>query len=253
MEEIFGPEGLDILRSGDEVADREDGLRVKEMILQKIAFDEVAVDRKIPLLGDESWPFPIPLVLRDGRWRFDVEAGADELLTRRIGRNELLALASLHAYVDAQRDYASQAPDGTPPTYARRLLSTEGKHDGLYWPAAEGEPESPLGPYYAEAADQRSPNAEGPQPFNGYYFRMLEAQGKSAPGGARSYVDEQGLMTRGHALVAWPAEHGSSGIQTFQISAQGVVFQKDLGPDTASAVESITVYEPDDSWEPTGD
>jgi hypothetical protein len=194
----------------------------------------------------------LPLVLNEGRWRFDVAGGREELLNRRIGRNELLVLASLHAYVDAQREYLAGGWAGKPPAYARRFLSSEGARDGLYWPAVEGEEESPLGPLYAEAASSHAQEA-GPQPFHGYYFRILEAQGPSAPGGARSYLDKKERLTRGFAAIAWPAKHGNSGVMTFKVNQQGIVFQKDLGPETEAAVAAIEAYDPDESWHPTGD
>jgi hypothetical protein len=154
--------------------------------------------------------------------------------------------------VDAQREYFSQPRDGKPPAYARRFWSSEGTHDGLYWPTAEGEPESPLGPLLAEAEAARDPRA-APQPFHGYQFRILEAQGKNAPGGERSYLDEQGAMTKGFAAIAWPAKYGNAGIMTFQVNQQGVIFQKDLGAETDSIVAGTTAYDPDASWAPDPD
>lgn len=251
--EIFGPDGPDLFSSGDPDADREDGLRAKAWMEEKLAFEDVDDTTKIGLIGNDAWPFPIPLVKReDGYWRFDTEAGKEELLNRRIGRNELLVLASLRAYVDAQREYFAKPREGDAQAYARRFISSEGKRDGLYWPAAEGEGESPLGPLIAEAAAEHA-GEEGPIPFNGYYFRILEGQGKSAPGGERSYLDEQGRLTKGFGAVAWPAKHGNSGIMTFQVNQQGLIFQKDLGDDTEAAVASILAYDPDESWDPTPD
>jgi hypothetical protein len=252
IEEMFGADSLELFDSGDEVSDHEDALRVKAMILEKVAFEDLDETTKAVLIGNEKWPFSVPLVLEGGRWRFDTATGREELLNRRIGRNELLALASLHAYVDAQREYKAQGRDGKPPTYARRVRSSEGKHDGLFWPVAEGEEESPLGPLYAEAADDAEESA-GPQPFHGYYFRILEGQGKNAPGGERSYLDKKGEMTKGFAALAWPAKYDNSGVMSFQISHQGLVFQKDLGAETDTAVTAINAYDPDESWHPTGD
>jgi len=251
-EEMFGAGGVEFLQSGDAADDREDALRVKALILEKVAFEDDGDTTRIALLGNEGWQFPLPLVLEDGRWRFDVAAGREEILSRRIGRNELLALASLHALVDAQREYVSESRDGRPPAYARRFLSSEGTHDGLYWPAAEGEEESPLGPLYAEAAKDGTQQS-GPRPFNGYFFRMLEGQGKSAPGGERSYLDKKGRMTQGFAVIAWPAKYGNSGVVTFQVNQRGLIFQKDLGVETEAAVAAISVYDPDESWVPTAD
>jgi hypothetical protein len=252
VEEMFGAEGVELFQSGDEAADREDALRVKAMIAEKVAFEDLDASTKAVVLGNESWWFPLPLVQEDGRWRFDVALGREELLNRRIGRNELLALASLHAYVDAQREYRAGGHSGKPPAYARYIRSSEGAHDGLYWPVAEGEPESPLGPLFADAARTRLQDAT-PQPFHGYYFRILEAQGGNAPGGARSYLDREGRLTSGFAAVAWPSKYGNSGVMTFQVNQQGLVFQKDLGEDTETAVAAIQAYDPDEGWNPTGD
>jgi hypothetical protein len=252
-EDLFGPGGVELLRSGDEIADREDRAKVAEDITEKVAF-EGDDNRKVALFGNEGWPFPIPLVRENDRWRFDAEAGREELENRRVGRNELLTLATLHAYVDAQREYASAGRDGKPPSFAQKLISTEGLHDGLYWPTPEGAPESPIGLLVAAAAQEGYQHVEGyPIPFHGYYYRGLRAQGKNAPGGARSYVDRKGLMTGGFGVLAWPAKYGNSGIMTFLVDKQGIVFQKDLGTDTTSEVVGIAAYDPDDSWDPTGD
>ena len=251
IEEIFGPGSVDLFRSGDPVADREDAERVKEMILAKVAFEDFDERTKVALLGEEAWPLPIPLVrTADGkRWRFDTAAGREELLNRRIGRNELSTLASLHALVDAQREYRSVGRDGNPPAYAQKFRSGEGRHDGLYWVPAEGEPLSPLGDLFAEAEGYHEPG----QPFHGYYFRMLTGQGSNAPGGAQDYLDSQGRMTGGFAAIAWPAKYGNSGVMTFLVNQRGIVFQKDLGAETAAAVDTIQAFDPDPTWEPTGD
>ena len=251
-EEIFGPSGTELLQSGDEAADREDALKVKELILEKVAFEDPDPETRIAVLGEEGWQFPLPLVLDKGRWRFDAELGREELLNRRIGNNELLALASLHAYVDAQVEYRAGSWEGRPHCYARRILSSADYHDGLYWPATDDQHESPLGPLFAEAATDWV-EGSGPQPFHGYYFRILESQGARAPGGARSYVDAKGLMTRGFAAVAWPAKYDNSGIMSFLVNQQGIIFQKDLGPETETIIKDLTTYDPDASWAPTRD
>lgn len=251
-EVMFGADGVELLQSGDDAADREDALRVKSMIAEKVAFEDLDERTKAAVVGNEAWTFPIPLVLEDGRWRFDAATGREELLNRRIGRNELGALASLHAYVDAQREYRAVPRVGKTRSYARRFRSSEGARDGLYWAVSEGEEESPLGPLYAGAAREALENAE-PQPFHGYHFRILEGQGKNAPGGERSYLDKKGLMTGGFAAVAWPAKYGNSGIMTFLVNQQGLVFQKDLGEQTEAAVAAISAYDPDETWHPTGD
>lgn len=253
-EQLFGSDGVELLRSGDEVADREDALTVKQLIEERVAFEEASAGTKIALLGKDGWPFPIPLVLADGRWRFDVEAGREELANRRIGRNELLTIATLHEYVDAQREYCSAGRDESPPAFAQRLISSEGKHDGLYWQAAPGMPESPLGPLVAAAAKEGYQRKDSePTSFHGYFYRALPGQGRSVPGGEKSYLDERALLTRGHALLAWPAKYGGSGVMTFQVNQQGLVYQKDLGSDTAALAARITAYAPDESWDPTGD
>jgi len=253
-EELLGPGGFDLLASGDQVSDREEVEHVRAMILERVSFEDVGTDCKIARLGSEDWELPIPLV-RDGEhWRFDVEAGREEVLNRRVGRNELLTLATLRAVVEAQFEYASESRDGLPRAFAQRLFSSEGKHDGLYWPAAEGEAQSPLGPLVADAAEEGYARADAkPTPFHGYFFRPLSTQGAHAPGGARSYLDAQGRQVHGFALLAWPATYGNSGVMSFMVNKQGIVFQKDLGVETAQAAAAITVYDPDSSWMPTED
>ena len=248
-EEVFGPGSADLFRSGDVDEDRQLGQRVKAMIAEKVAFEEFDENTRIALFGDAAWPFPIPLVRTGKRWRFDTATGRDELLNRRIGYFELWTLTSLQEYVDAQNEYVAQGRDGNPPAFAQRFFSSEGKRDGLYWPPVEGEPASPLGDLMAAAAA-----TEGEaQPFNGYHYRILKGQGEHAFGGARSYLDGRGLMTGGFAAIAWPAEYGSSGIMTFQVSHHDIVFQKDLGAETDTLARAIEVFDPDPSWEPTVD
>ena len=252
---LFGKDWREVLGSGDPVADREDALKVRAMILEKVAFEDLEGNRKVALLGDDEWPFPIPLVKEGELWRFDVEAGTEELLNRRVGRNELLTLEALHAYVDGQRLYVSAGRDGNPPAYAQKLWSDEGKHNGLYWPSTEGQEQSPAGEVVAAAAAEgyKRDNDVGPDPYHGYFYRILKGQGKSAPGGEKSYLDEKGLMTKGFAGIAWPARYGSSGVMTFIVNQQGIVFQKDLGEKTGEAAAAITAYDPDETWDPTAD
>jgi hypothetical protein len=250
LEAMFGPGSVDLFRSGDEAEDQVAAERVKEMIAEKVAFEEMDADTRVALFGAEAWPFPIPLVRTGERWRFDTAAGREELLNRRIGFNELATLESLHAYVDAQKEYAAAGRDGNPPAFAQRFISTEGKHDGLYWAAEEGEEPSPIGDLLAEAAA----DYEGePQPFRGYRFKILTRQGPSAPGGNRDYLDDAGRMTGGFAAIAWPAKYDNSGIMTFLVNHRDIVFQRDLGPETERAVAAIDSFDPDASWEPTGD
>ncbi len=249
-EEIFGPGSIDIFRSGDEVEDRKAGARVKELIAEKVVFEELDENTRVALFGEKAWPFPIPLVRAEKRWRFDTAAGREELLNRRVGFNELSVLSTLHEVVEAQKEYAALGLDGNPPAFAQKFLSTERKQDGLYWPTAEGEPLSPLGDLLAAAA---SGEITADQPFNGYRYRMLKAQGKNAPGGEQSYLDPRGRMTRGFAAIAWPAKHGNSGVMTFIVNHRGIVFQKDLGAETEQAVAAIQAFDPDSSWQPTGE
>jgi hypothetical protein len=249
LEEVFGPGSADVLLSGDDDQDRDDYARVGEMIQAGVAFEDFDENTKIALLGEKAWSWPIPLVRDGDGWRFDIVIGREELLNRRIGRNELWTLTALHELVGAQQEYFSAARDGNLPAYAQRFRSSEGKRDGLYWSTEDEEELSPLGDLLAES-DAWGPE---PHPFFGYYYRMLTSQGENAPGGARNYLDESGLMTGGFAAIAWPATHGNSGVMTFVINQRGIVFQKDLGADTEQAAKAITGFDPDDSWTPTGD
>ncbi|HET9765767.1 MAG TPA: DUF2950 domain-containing protein, partial [Thermoanaerobaculia bacterium] len=250
-EEIFGPGSVELFKSGDDEQDAKAAALVKELIAAKVDFEELGPDTRVALFGDKAWPFPIPLVRKDQRWRFDTEAGRQELLNRRVGYNELATLHSLHEYVDAQREYAAAGRDGNPPAFAQRFRSTEGRHDGLFWPAAEGEAPSPLGELVAEASLENRPPE--PHPFRGYNYRILTAEAKSANAAGRSYLDGAGLMTGGFAAVAWPAKYGSSGVMTFLVNHRGIVYQKDLGNETDAVADAIKVYGPDATWTPTGD
>lgn len=254
IEAILGLPDADALQSGDEVADREHKVRFLEMLERKLTFEDSPEGVKIALLGDEAWPFAFPLVPDGDRWRFDGKTGLEELYNRRVGHNEILTVATLRAYVDAQREYFSEGRDGNPPAYARKFRSEPGRQDGLSWDAGEGQPESPLGPLAARAAvDGNSKGQEGPIPYHGYLYRIVTGQGKSAPGGEKSYNDPQGLMTGGFAAIAWPAKYGNTGIQTFQVNALGIVFEKDLGKETGRIAEGMTAYDPDGTWMPVGD
>jgi hypothetical protein len=250
-EQLFGTDGIEMLRSGDEVADHNAAEQILAEIQEKVAFEDGPDGTKVAVFGNEAWPFPVPLVHSDDGWRFDVEAGWEEIENRRVGRNELLTLATLHEFVEAQREYASVPRDGKPRAFAQKLFSSEGLHDGLYWPVAEGQPQSPFGPEIAAAAAEGYERKEdGPRPFHGYRFRLLRSQGPSAPGGAKNYLDERGLLTGGFGLVAWPAKYGNSGVKTFIVSHRGVVFEKDLGEETETAVAAIQSFDPDSSWDP---
>ena len=208
-------------------------------------------------VGTNNWPFPVPLVRKDGQWFFDTEEGKHEIINRRIGRNELAVLDAARAYVQAQREYASRDRDGDDVLeYAQNILSSPGLKDGLYWsPELDGEV-SPLGPLVAAAVGEgymkSTGERSGPKPFHGYYFKILTRQGKSAPGGRFSYVTN-GKMIGGFALVAWPAEYGESGIMTFIVNQQGRVYQKDLGPSTTKTAPSMREYDPDKTWSVSAD
>ncbi len=252
VEQIFGSDALNIIASGDAVADRADALRVKQMILDHVEF-EGDEDEVIAIVGEERWAFPIPLTRHGDGWRFDLDAGREELLNRRVGRNELQTLVTLREYVIAQGEYAAVGRDGNPPAFAQAFRSTGGRHDGLYWPVMEGEPESPIGPLIADAVQEGyTRSADGPQAFHGYHYRILTSQGANAPGGERDYIDANGLMTVGFAVVAWPANQDNSGIMTFVVNHIGIIFEKDLGP-TDDAARSITSFNPDETWAPVSD
>jgi hypothetical protein len=198
--------------------------------------DKAAVE-----VGTNGWTMPIPLVKASAGWRFDTRAGAEEMRVRRIGRNELAAIQVTLAYTDAQREYASRDWDGDGvKSYAMRSHASPGKRDGLYWASLPDEPEAPLGAQFADAKPS--------QPYHGYSFRILTAQGKNAPGGAKRYV-RNGRMTDGFALVAWPAKYNDTGVMTFIVNQDGIVYEKDLGPNTAAAAAGINAYDPDPSWQ----
>ncbi|MGH8863374.1 MAG: DUF2950 domain-containing protein [Burkholderiales bacterium] len=250
LRELLGPGVEDLLSSGDAVQDKVERQAVLDGFKLKHSLRDEGNDAMTLVMGNDDWPLPIPIVKRDGRWFFDGAAGADELIYRRVGRNELGAIDVCGGLVSAQIEYASESRDGDPAgIYALKFISDEGMQNGLYWPAAEGEPPSPLGPGAADAAAEgyRAGTNGERKPYHGYFYRMLYAQGQSAKGGTRDYFAD-GVMTEGFALIAWPADYGSSGVQTFIVNQDGVVFQKDLGEDTADAVQTINTFDPDSTW-----
>jgi hypothetical protein len=253
---ILGPNSEQVLSSGDPIADAADRKWFVNAANRRTSFEKVNDNTMIAQVGAEAWPLPIPLVKSGDKWRFDTAAGADELLNRRIGRNELTAISVARAYVDAQREYASKDRTGSGTgVYAQKVASEPGKHDGLYWEETSPADRSPFGPLVADASTEGySPGqrGEGPRPYHGYYYRILTGQGPAAPGGARSYIKD-GEMTGGFALVAYPAEYHSSGIMTFIVGPQGIVFEKDLGEKTAELGKAMTEYNPDDTWMPARD
>jgi hypothetical protein len=253
---VLGPD-LEELSSGDPLEDARERAEFVDAALEATAIEqeEGEEDRAVLVIGPEDWPFPIPLVRDDQGWYFDTAAGREELLDRRIGRNELTAIAVARTYVEAQYEYAEEDRNGDGVReYARKLRSSEGARDGLYWPTQDGEPESPMGALVAEAvAEGYAPGeGEGPRPYHGYLFRMLTAQGGDAPQGAGSYL-EGGRLTRGFGLLAWPAEYDNSGVMTFQINQAGILYQKDLGEETAAFAAGIEAFDPDDTWAPVTD
>jgi len=247
---ILGGDGKEILSSGDPVADKNarETFAAKYAEMHRLAYDDQG--RVILYLGAENWPLPIPLVKQNGGWVFDTASGKKELLYRRIGQNELFTIGVLDDLANAQGDYASEVRDsGGATQYAQTIVSDAGEHNGLYWPVAEGEQESPIGPLIAKAtAEGYKKEGSTPVPFHGYYYRVLTRQGKNAPSGAKNYI-LGGKMTNGFAFLAYPAEYRSSGVMTFMINQDGVVVQKDLGADTSTIASQMSDYNPDHSWD----
>jgi hypothetical protein len=251
MLRILGPDAQPLISSGDEVADRQSRERFVRAYEEAHRLVDVPARKLVLAVGKDEWPMPIPLVQDAAGWRFDTAQGKEEILTRRIGRNELSAIQVCLAYVDAQREYYVMGPGGDPLLqYAQKFRSSPGKRDGLYWDARAGEPPSPLGPLVAKAQSAGYPTTRsggGPTPYWGYYYRILKAQGPHARGGAYDYV-VRGHMIGGFALVAYPAEWGASGLMTFIVNHEGIVYQKDLGLKTRVIAQAMTTFDPDDSW-----
>jgi len=236
--EIFGAEHKDAIGTADPERDRELRARVAKMATERRRFRINDDDSVTVVIGFAAWPFPIPLVKAEGGWRFDTAAGVGEILKRRIGENELSTIATLRAYVGAQRAYASEPRDGTEVRqFAAKLRSTEGKKDGLYWLAKEGEEPSPAGPGITDTS----------KPHAGYHFKILTAQGTAAPAGKYNYVINSRLIG-GFAMVAWPDEYGKSGVMTLVVNHYGDVYQKDLGAKSAALASAMTEYNPDNTW-----
>jgi hypothetical protein len=260
LEALLGPGSRDVINSGDAVADqltRDRFLAAYDMKSTLVPLNAIAASLRV---GDDDWPFPIPLVKDDGIWRFDLAAGREEILNRRIGRNEANAIEASLAFVDAQRDYASVDRDGDGVLeYAQRFVSTNGMKDGLYWQVQGNEPPSPLGPAFAAARAEgfglEAPNAKanasvsGQAPYYGYYYKLLTSQGPAAmPGGAYDYL-VNGNLLGGFALIAYPASYGVSGVMTFIVNHDGAVYESDLGSDTVRTVVGIAAFNPDDKWQ----
>lgn len=247
---ILGPGSEKLLSSGDAVADATARQHFLQSYDQQHQLVSGGAGQMLLEVGSNDWELPIPIVEAAGEWHFDSVAGAQELVDRRIGRNEIQAIRTLLGIVDAEKQYFSLTAGQGQGEFAERLASTPGNRDGLYWPASSNEDESPLGPLVATAEAEGYPGelvAGKPSPYQGYYFRILTAQGPYAAGGARSYL-ENGRMTGGFAVIAWPAIFGASGIMTFIVDQDGTVFQKDLGTDTAKAAAATKSFDPDLSW-----
>ncbi len=248
----FGPESKDVLFSGDAVKDKDTAQDFVAAYNQMNRWVKLKIGGQMLYVGADNYPFPIPLKQNSsGQWYFDTAAGEDEIIARRIGNGELTAIAACDAIADAQQQYFSQTHDGdTTPQFAQKFVADEGKQNGLYWPVAEGQTQSPLGQLgdFAKAAGYTN-SGDKPQPFNGYYFRILTKQGDKAPGGAKGYI-QNGKMTGGFAILAYPADYRNSGIMTFVIGKDGTVYQKDLGEKTADLAVAMPEYNPGDGWVP---
>ena len=245
--QILGADAATLISSGDETQDKTDRARFVAAYETHHRLLATGAGKMTLLVGKKEWPLPIPLVRSDGAWSFDSPEAVKELLYRRIGTNELAAIKVCRALYQAQRDYAATGHDGNPAgVYAQRFRSEAGTQNGLYWPVAEGEPESPAGPLVADA--EAAGYEQGKRhPYHGYYFRILKAQGPNARGGAKDYVVD-GKMTAGFAILAYPVEYGASGIMTFLVSRYGTVFQKDLGDSTVETARAMPAFDPDASW-----
>jgi hypothetical protein len=245
---VLGSDAKEILSSGDptEDADARVGFVVRYEATHRFVTE--ANGTVTLVVGAENWPMPIPLVNNHGKWYFDTDAGKDEILFRRIGKNELAAEDACRALVEAQKEYFRSAPAGFSKQFAQKLVSEEGRHDGLYWHGAYDEFDSPINSLIAYAYGTGSKNQVGdPVPFHGYFFRILTSQGPHAIGGAKNYIVNS-VMTGGFAFIAYPAEYRSSGVMTFIVDESGTIYEKDLGPDTAKVAEAITAYDPDSTW-----
>ena len=250
LEAIFGPGSRDLIMSGDPVKDQSGRERFLKFYDEKNRLEETA-DKVFLSVGDDDWPLPIPIVKRDALWRFDAKEGMDEILARRIGRNELSVIQVCLAYVDAQREYVIKDRDtDSLLEYAQKFRSDPGKKNGLYWNVKEGEEQSPLGPLVAAAHEKgytAKQSGGKPVPYHGYYYRILKAQGKNATGGAYDYM-VNGQMIGGFALVAYPARYVSSGVMTFIVNHDGVVYEKDLSDNTENAALAMKLFNPDGTW-----
>lgn len=245
---VLGPAGKDVLSSGDREEDLDARVSFVVKFQEMHRFITEANGTETLVVGAENWPFPIPLVKKSGSWYFDTVAGKDEIVFRRIGKNELAAMDACRELVQAQKQYFDHPPAGLPKQFAQRLVSDEGQHNGLYWHGASDEFDSPINPLIAYARQNLPTDQVGEHvPFDGYMFRILTSQGPHAPGGAKNYI-VGGKMSEGFAFVAYPVEYRSSGVMTFIVNESGTVYEKDLGPDTTKLAQAVTAYDPDSSW-----
>jgi len=245
---ILGPAGKDVLSSGDalEDSDARIGFVTKYQEMHRFVTEP---DGKVTLvIGAENWPFPIPLANNHGTWYFDTSEGKNEILFRRIGKNEVAAMDACHELVEAEQQYFARPPANLPNQFAQKLVSDEGQHNGLYWQGADDEADSPINPLIAYARQNLPTEQVGQHvPFNGYMFRILKSQGRHAPGGAKKYIVD-GKMNAGFGVVAYPVEYRSSGVMTFIVDKSGTIYEKDLGPDTTKLAQTMTAYDPDSTW-----
>ena len=257
--QIFGPEGEPLIFSGDQVQDDKRMASFETHMEEQLRVDHPSADIAVLYIGARNWPYPIPLVNNGGQWSFDTSAGKEEILNRRIGHNELNTIDVCEAFVRAEKEYAMHDRTGEKITqYAQHFRSAPGKHDGLYWAPASSDDISPMDDLVAQAEaegyDVKSSKAIH-QPYHGYFFHILTSQGENAPGGKMDYIvagHDGKHMTKGFALIAWPAEWGTSGVMTFLVNQDGKVLQKDLGAKTSEEAAKITEYNPDSSWQPAG-
>ena len=244
---VLGPGSEALISSGDDAADRVGREKFLKAYDQKNRLEQASAGKTVLHIGEDDWSLPIPVIKKGAAWVFDVRAGKQEILNRRIGRNELNVMDVLHAYVDAQQEYATKdCKGGGSVEFAQKVISTEGKHDGLYWKTEKVEEISPLGPLVAQATKEGYANKDL-SPFHGYYFKILKGQGKHANGGAYNYV-VKGKMILGFALVAYPAQYGNSGVMSFIVNQEGSIYEKNLGKNTKRITENMKIFDPDKSW-----
>jgi hypothetical protein len=250
---IFGPDGKDFVESADPVEDKNNAMAFAAEARAKnsITIDPSTPSKAVIIVGEEEWPLPVPIIKKNGKWYFDAKAGRQAILFRRIGANELDAIQVCHGYVEAQKEYAMEIHDDSGVNqYAQKIFSTPGKQDGLYWKNADGTSDGPIGDAVAKALAEGYSVGKGG--FHGYYFKILKGQGPAARFGKIDYVIE-GVMIGGFALVAVPAEYRVTGVKTFIVNNNGIVYQKDLGPDSLEIVKNMELYNPDSTWQPTND